>query len=49
MCEVYKRKVDTRDEFVPGTLDAAVRIKKHEDELKTNTNRFCAKELQKVN
>jgi len=29
--EVYKRKVDTRQELLAGILDAAARIKKRED------------------
>jgi len=30
--EVYKRKVDTRDELLAGLLDPAARIKKPADE-----------------
>jgi hypothetical protein len=30
--EVYKRKVDTPDELLARTLDAAVRIEKREDQ-----------------
>ena len=32
--EVYKRKVDTRDELFVSILDAAARIKKREDQLR---------------
>jgi hypothetical protein len=32
--EVYKRKVDTRDELFARILDAAVRKKKREDQLR---------------
>ena len=32
--EVYKRKVDTRDELLARILDAAARIKKSEDQLR---------------
>jgi hypothetical protein len=35
--EVYKRKVDTRDELLARTLDIAARIKKHEDQLRRTT------------
>jgi hypothetical protein len=35
--EVYKRKVDTRDELLVRILDAAVRIKKREDQLRRTT------------
>ena len=31
--EVYKRKVDTRDELLASILDAAARINKREDQL----------------
>ena len=31
--EVYKRKVDTRDELLARVMDAAARIKKSEDRL----------------
>jgi hypothetical protein len=32
--EVYRSKVDTRDEFLTRILDAAARIKKREDRLR---------------
>ena len=32
--EVYKRKVDKRDEFLAHILDAAASIKKHDDRLR---------------
>jgi hypothetical protein len=32
--EVYKIKVDTRDELLARILDAAARIKKREDQLR---------------
>jgi hypothetical protein len=35
--EVYKREVDTQDEFLARVLDAAARIKKHEDQLRRKT------------
>jgi hypothetical protein len=35
--EVYKRKVDTRDELLARILDAAARIKKREDQLRRTT------------
>jgi hypothetical protein len=35
--EVYKRKVDTRDELLARILDAAVRIKQREDYLRRRT------------
>jgi hypothetical protein len=35
--EGYKRKVDTRDELLASTLDAAARIKKREDQLRRTT------------
>jgi hypothetical protein len=35
--EVYRRKVDTRDELLARILDAAVRIKKREDQLRRIT------------
>jgi hypothetical protein len=35
--EVYKWKVDTRDELLARILDAAVRIKKREDRLRRTT------------
>jgi hypothetical protein len=36
-CEIYERKVDTRDELLAGTLDAAASTKKHEDQLRRKT------------
>ena len=38
--EVYKRKVDTRDELVARILDAAACIKKSEDQLRWKTRDF---------
>src|SRR5215468_2790697 len=35
--EVYKRKVDTRDELLARILDAAARMKKREDQLRRTT------------
>jgi hypothetical protein len=35
--EVYKTKVDTRDELLARILDAAVRINKREDQLRRTT------------
>ena len=35
--EVYKRKVDTRDELLSRILDAAARTKKCEDQLRRKT------------
>jgi hypothetical protein len=35
--EVYKRKVGTREELLARILDAAVRIKKREDQLRRTT------------
>jgi hypothetical protein len=35
--EIYKRKVDTRDECLARSLDAAARIKKREDQLRRTT------------
>ena len=35
--EVYKRKVDTRDELLARILDAAACIKKREDQLRRTT------------
>jgi hypothetical protein len=35
--EVYKRKVDTRDELLARSLDAAAGIKKREDQLRRTT------------
>ena len=35
--EVYKRKVDTRDELLARVLDPAARIKKREDQLRRTT------------
>jgi hypothetical protein len=36
--EVYKRKVDIRDDLLARVLDAAARIKKREDELGRTTH-----------
>jgi hypothetical protein len=36
--EVYKRKVDTQDELLACILDAAVGIKKREDQLRRKTH-----------
>jgi hypothetical protein len=36
-CEVYKKKVDTRDELLARILDAAAGIKKREDQLRRTT------------
>jgi hypothetical protein len=38
--EVYKRKVDTRDEFLARILGAAARIKEREDQLGRATRDF---------
>jgi hypothetical protein len=38
--EVYKRKVDTRDELLARSLDAAAGIKKREDQLGRTTRDF---------
>jgi hypothetical protein len=35
--EVYKRKLDTRDELIARILDAADRIEKREDQLRRKT------------
>jgi len=35
--EVYKRRVDTRNELFARILDAAARIKKREDQLRRTT------------
>ena len=35
--EIYKRKVDIRDESITRILDGAARIKNHEDELRRTT------------
>jgi len=37
---VYERKVDTRDEQLAGALDAVVRTKKPEDQLRRTTRDF---------
>jgi len=44
-CEVYKRKVGTRNELFARILDAAARIKKREDQLR-RTKRNLPHELQ---
>ena len=36
-CDVYKSRVDTRDELLARILDAAVRIKKREDQRRRTT------------
>jgi hypothetical protein len=41
--EVYKRKVDTRDELLARSLDAAARIKKREDQLRRTTRDLCTR------
>jgi hypothetical protein len=38
--EVYKRKVDARDEFLARMLDAAARVKKREDQLRRITQTY---------
>ena len=38
--EVFKRKVDTRDELLARILDAAALIKKREDQLRRKTRDF---------
>jgi hypothetical protein len=43
--EVYKRKLDTPDELLPRILDATVRIKKGEDQLR-QPHAIFAHELQ---
>jgi hypothetical protein len=35
--EVYKRKLDTREDLIARNLDKAARMKKREDELKRTT------------
>jgi hypothetical protein len=41
--EVYKRKVDTRDELLARILDAAASIKKREDQLRRTTRDLCTR------
>jgi hypothetical protein len=41
--EVYKRKVDKRDELLAGLLDPAARIKKRADELRRTACDFCTR------
>jgi len=43
--EVYKMKMDRREELLTRILDAAARIKKHKDKLRRKT-RHLARELQ---
>jgi hypothetical protein len=38
--EIYKRKVDSRDELLARILDAAARIKKRENQLRRTTHDF---------
>lgn len=33
-CQVYRRKLDTRDELLARIFDAAARMKKREDQLR---------------
>jgi hypothetical protein len=35
--EIYKRRVDTRDELLVPVMDAVARIKKREDQLRQTT------------
>ena len=41
--QVYKRKVDTRDEFFAGNLDVVTHVKKHEDQLRRTTRELCTR------
>jgi hypothetical protein len=41
--EVYKKKVDTRDELLASILYAAARIKKREDQLRRTTLDLCTR------
>jgi len=41
--EVYKRKVNTRDEPLARILDAAARIKKRADQLRQTTLDLCTR------
>jgi len=41
--QVYKRKVDTRDEFFAGKLDVAAHVKKPEDQLRWTTRELCTR------
>ena len=42
--EAYKRKVDTRDEFFVDAVDAALRIKKSDDNLRPKTPELCRRD-----
>jgi len=44
--EVYKRKVDTRDELLACILDAAARIKKCEDRLRRRASYIHIRDMQ---
>jgi hypothetical protein len=41
--EVYKRKVDIRDELLARILDAAAGIKKREDQIRRTTRNLCTR------
>jgi hypothetical protein len=41
--QVYKRKVDTRDEFFAGKLDVVTHVKKREDQLRRTTRELCTR------
>ena len=44
--EVYKRKVDMRDELLTLIVDAAAHIKKREDQVRRTTRDFWHTSLQ---
>jgi hypothetical protein len=46
--EVYKRKVDTRDECLARSLDAAACVKKREDQLRRTTRDLCTRVAKRV-
>jgi hypothetical protein len=41
--DVYKRKVDARDQLLFRILDAAARVKKREDQLRRLTHDLCTR------
>ena len=44
--EVYKRKLDTRDELLARILDAAACIKKRGDQLRRTALYICIRDTQ---
>jgi len=46
--QVYKRKLDTRDEFFAGKLDVAAHVKKCDDQLRRTASELCTRVVKGI-